>query len=101
MATTIVGAVIAKGFSPFSVPTQEEAVGSAKTESAPSMLVETEESSADSLYLYLTNPYHYHSLMIRHFLGQLERAICKMAMLETQTVLPHCHFHTIVTNVQS
>lgn len=55
MATTIVGAVIAKGLSPFSVPTQEEAVGSAKTESAPSMQVESEESSADSLSVFVSD----------------------------------------------
>lgn len=55
MATTIVGAVIAKGLSPFSVPTQEEAVGSAKTESVPAMQVESEESSADSLSVFVSD----------------------------------------------
>lgn len=55
MATTIVGAVIAKGLSPFSVPTQEEAVGSTKTESVPAMQVESEESSADSLSVMVSD----------------------------------------------
>lgn len=55
MATTIVGAVIAKGLSPFSMPIQEEPVGSAKTESAPSMQVESEESSADSLSVFVSD----------------------------------------------
>ena len=55
MATTIVGAVIAKGLSPFSMPIQEEPVGSAKTESVPAMQVESEESSADSLSVFVSD----------------------------------------------
>lgn len=55
MATTIVGAVIAKGLSPFSMPIQEEPVGSAKTESVPAMQVESEESSADSLSVMVSD----------------------------------------------
>jgi len=55
MATTIVGAVIAKGLSPFSMPIQEESVGSAKTESVSSMQVESEESSADSLSVIVSD----------------------------------------------
>lgn len=55
MATTIVGAVIAKGLSPFSMPIQEESVGSTKTESVSSMQVESEESSADSLSVFVSD----------------------------------------------
>lgn len=55
MATTIVGAVIAKGLSPFSMPIQEEPVGNAKTESVPAMQVESEESSADSLSVMVSD----------------------------------------------
>lgn len=55
MATTIVGAVIAKGLSPFSMPIQEEPVGTAKTESVAAMQVESEESSADSLSVFVSD----------------------------------------------
>ena len=55
MATTIVGAVIAKGLSPFSMPIQEETVGSTKTESVSSMQVESEETSADSLSVFVSD----------------------------------------------
>ena len=54
MATTIVGAVIAKSLSPFSMPVQEHSVGSAKTESVSSMQTDSEESSADSLCIHGT-----------------------------------------------
>lgn len=55
MATTIVGAVIAKSLSPFSMPVQEHSVGSAKTESVSSMQTDSEESSADSLSVVLSD----------------------------------------------
>lgn len=55
MATTIVGAVIAKSLSPFSMPVQEHSVGSAKTESVSSMQTDSEESSADSLSVIVSD----------------------------------------------
>lgn len=55
MATTIVGAVIAKSLSPFSMPVQEHSVGSAKTESMSSMQTDSEEFSADSLSVIVSD----------------------------------------------
>ncbi len=55
MATTIVGAVIAKSLSPFSMPIQEKTVGSVKTESVSSMQAGSEESSADSLSVIVSD----------------------------------------------
>ncbi len=55
MATMIVGAVIAKSLSPFSMPIQEKSVGSAKTESVSSMQTDSVESSADSLSVIVSD----------------------------------------------
>lgn len=55
MATTIVGAVIAKSLSPFSMPIQEESIGCAKAESMSSMQTDSEESSADSLSVIVSD----------------------------------------------
>ncbi len=55
MATMIVGAVIAKSLSPFSMPIQENPIGSAKTESVSSMQTDSVESSADSLSVIVSD----------------------------------------------
>ena len=55
MATTIVGAVIAKNLSPLSMPIQEKSIGSARTESVSPMQMESEESSADSLSVIVSD----------------------------------------------
>lgn len=49
MATTIVGAVIAKSFSPFGMPIQEQPVGFTETENVSSMQADSAGSSVDSL----------------------------------------------------
>lgn len=49
MATTIVGVVIAKSFSPFGMPIQEQPVGLTETENVSSMQADSAESSVDSL----------------------------------------------------
>lgn len=48
MATTIVGAVIAKNLSPLSMPIQEKSIGSARTESVSPMQIDAEDSSENS-----------------------------------------------------
>ena len=51
----MVGAVIAKGLSPFGMPIQEEPVGSAKPEGVSSTQVESEGSPADSLSVIVSD----------------------------------------------
>lgn len=55
MATTIVGAVIAKDLSPFSMPIQKQLVDSVKTESVSLVQTDSEESSADSLSVIVSD----------------------------------------------
>lgn len=66
------------------------------------MQVESEESSADSLSVFVSDK----SIPLtftndKTFPWTIGEGYLQMVILETQTALLHCHFHTIATNVQS